>query len=142
MSEPLQLKTELRTRIRGIECADYVVFLVHTQLPRLYTIRAERASAQKSARRQWHKGADRRRGGRGLVGWLLYKAHQSLRRRMKAKTVGKIHSRRQPTKQAKSAPWKDRHPAGQVEGVFSKKNVEKERKGLFVIKKGVFEQQS
>ena len=49
MSEPLQLKTELRTRIRGMEFTDYVVSLVYKHLSRLYTIRAERRSAQKEA---------------------------------------------------------------------------------------------
>ncbi len=93
-------------------------------------------SAQKSARRRWHKGADRRRGGRGLVERLLNAADQSLLRRMKAKTAGKINSRRQPTKQAKSAPWKDRHPAGQ-ERAFPVKKCRK--KSFFVIKKSVFE---
>ena len=37
MSETLQLKPELRTRIRVMKCADYVVSLMYYHLPRLYT---------------------------------------------------------------------------------------------------------
>ena len=141
MAKTLQLGAKLGTRIRGMEFADYVVSLLYKHLPRLCIIRAERRSAQKSARRRRHKGADRRRGGRCLVERLLHKADQSLRHQMKATTVGKIHSRRQPTKQAKSAPWIGRTailPGRSM--AFSVKRCRK--RGFFVIKKGVFEKQS
>ena len=67
MPEPLKLKTELRTQIRGMKCADYVVSLVYQHLLRVYSIRAECRSAEKSAYRRWHKSADRRKGGRGAL---------------------------------------------------------------------------
>jgi len=108
MSETLQLKTELRTRIRVMGCADYVVSLLYNHLPGLYTIMAERRAARKSARRRWHKGADRRRGGRGLIGQVFDEADHALRRRMQLKTAGALHSRRPPTEQPKSAAWNDR----------------------------------